>query len=44
MENQLPTNRVVNLSFDSNNFRNLEAALTDINTADGIQQLKGFNQ
>jgi len=42
MENQLPTNRVVNLSFDSNNFRNLESALTDINTADGIQQLKGF--
>ncbi len=42
MENQLPTNRVVNLSFDSNNFRNLESALTDINTAGGIQQLKGF--
>lgn len=36
------TNRYVNLGFDSNNVNNLRAALTDVNTAPGIQQLKGF--
>lgn len=36
------TSRFVNLGFDSVNSRNLESAYTDINTAPGIQQLKGF--
>jgi len=38
----LPENRIVNLGFDSQNSRNLGAALTDIYTAESIQQLKGF--
>ncbi len=38
----LPENRIINLGFDSQNSRNLNAALTDIYTAEGIQQLKGF--
>ena len=36
------TNRYVNLGFDSNNANNLRSAYTDVNTASGIQQLKGF--
>ena len=36
------TNRYVNLGFDSVNSRNLQSAYTDINTAPGIQRLKGF--
>ena len=40
-ENQV-TNRYVNLGFDSNNVNNLRSAYTDVNTAPGIQQLKGF--
>ena len=38
----LPESRIVNLGFDSQNSRSLNAALTDIYTAEGIQQLKGF--
>jgi len=38
----LPENRIINLGFDSQNSRSLNAALTDIYTAEGIQQLKGF--
>ena len=38
----LPEGRIVNLGFDSQNSRSLNAALTDIYTAEGIQQLKGF--
>ena len=36
------TTRYVNLGFDSNNANNLRSAYTDVNTAPGIQQLKGF--
>ena len=38
----LPENRIVNLGFDSQNSKSLGAALTDIYTAESIQQLKGF--
>jgi hypothetical protein len=38
----LPKGRVLSFSFDADNMRHLEAALTDINTAPGIQQIKGF--
>ena len=36
------TSRYVNLGFDSVNSRNLQSAYTDVNTAPGIQKLKGF--
>ena len=36
------TNRVVSFAFDSQNIRKLKAALTDIETAEGIAQLKAF--
>ena len=36
------TSRYVNIGFDSVNVNNLRAAYTDVNTAQGIQQLKGF--
>jgi len=39
---KLPAGRIVNLGFDSQNINNLKTALTDIETAEGIQQLKGF--
>ena len=42
MNENLVTNRYVNLGFDSNNVNNLRSAYTDVNTAPGIQQLKGF--
>tara|TARA_R110002126_G_scaffold274155_1_gene419073 strand:+ start:2341 stop:8130 length:5790 start_codon:yes stop_codon:yes gene_type:complete len=38
----LPENRIINLGFDSQNSKSLGAALTDIYTAESIQQLKGF--
>ena len=38
----LPKDRFVNLSFDSQNISNLERAAMDIETAPSIQQLKGF--
>ena len=38
----LPTGRVVNLGFDSSNISNLKDALTDLETAESIQIMKGF--
>lgn len=38
----LPKDRFVNLSFDSQNISNLERAAMDVETASSIQQLKGF--
>ncbi len=40
----LPKNKVLNLSFDSQNMNNYKAALTDIYTASSIQQVKGARQ
>ena len=40
----LSKNRVLNLSFDSQNLHNLKAAMTDIYTAPSIQQIKGAQQ
>jgi len=40
--NNLPKDRFVNLGFDSQNISSLERAVTDVNTARAIQQLKGF--
>jgi hypothetical protein len=42
--NKLPKNKVLNLSFDSQNMNNYKAALTDIYTASSIQQVKGARQ
>ena len=39
---KLGNERYVNLSFDTGNINTLRKALTDINTAAAIQQLKGF--
>ncbi len=39
---KLPTGRYLNLGFDSININNLKDAITDVKTASGIQQLKGF--
>ena len=36
--------RYVNLSFDTSNINSLRKALTDINTAAAIQQVKGFTE
>ena len=44
------SNKILNLGFDSQNMSNLKSALTDVNTAAAIQQIKGaiesdaFNQ
>ena len=44
------SNKILNLGFDSQNMANLKSALTDVNTAAAIQQIKGaiesdaFNQ
>ena len=38
---KLPTGRVLNLSFETNNINRLKAALIDINTAEGIRQVQG---
>jgi hypothetical protein len=35
------SNKILNLGFDSQNMTNLKAALTDVNTAAAIQQIKG---
>ena len=40
--NNLPSGRVVNLGFDSLNISNLKDALTDLETAESIQIMKGF--
>ena len=40
--NDLPSGRVVNLGFDSLNISNLKDALTDLETAESIQIMKGF--
>ena len=39
---RLTTGRVVNLGFDSSNLSNLKDALTDLETAESIQVMKGF--
>jgi hypothetical protein len=39
---KLPSGRVLNLGFDSININSLKDAITDVETAPGIQQLKGF--
>ena len=39
---KLPAGRVVNLGFDSSNISNLKDALTDLETAESIQIMKGF--
>ncbi len=38
----LPAGRYLNLGFDSININSLKDAITDVETAPGIQQLKGF--
>ena len=38
---KLKEGRILNLGFDSQNMANLKSALTDINTAGAIQQIKG---
>jgi len=38
----LPAGRVINLGFDSSNISNLKDALTDLETAESIQIMKGF--
>jgi len=40
--NNLPEGRFLNLGFDSNNINSLKDAITDVETAPGVQQLKGF--
>ena len=41
---ELPEGKILNLSFDKQNINNLKAALTDINTAPSIQQIKGARE
>ena len=38
---KLPSGRVLNLSFETNNINKLRAALMDVNTAEGIRQVQG---
>ena len=38
---KLPSGRVLNLSFETNNINKLKAALIDVNTAEGIRQVQG---
>ena len=38
----LPEGRFLNLGFDSNNINSLKDAITDVQTAPGVQQLKAF--
>ena len=38
---KLPKGRVLNLSFETNNFNKLRAALIDVKTAEGIRQVQG---
>jgi hypothetical protein len=38
---KLPKGRVLSLGFDTQNYRNLKDAMTDINTAPSIKQIKG---
>lgn len=40
--NSLPKNSIIDLGFDSGQTRALEKALTDVNTANATQKLKGF--
>ena len=40
--NNLPEGRFLNLGFDSNNINSLKDAITDVETAPGVQQLKAF--
>jgi hypothetical protein len=39
--NALPKGRILSLGFDTQNYRNLKDAMTDINTAPSIKQIKG---
>jgi hypothetical protein len=40
----LPKNRVIDLDFDMNNYSAIEAAITDIHTANAIRKVSGFMQ